>query len=104
MLPLDRARDGFCWLFHNLLCSRNFWVCPCFVHFSTHANVKRSNVLGGNFSLVGAPSIGASGAIFGTVAVSCKHVWALRHLMTLLRLLGWIFSLTGNTTTDLVER
>lgn len=27
------------------------------------------NVLGGNFSLVGVPSIGASGAIFGTVAV-----------------------------------
>ncbi|KAF8168193.1 hypothetical protein B0H34DRAFT_50608 [Crassisporium funariophilum] len=28
------------------------------------------NVLGGNFSLVGIPSIGASGAIFGTVAVT----------------------------------
>lgn len=28
------------------------------------------NVLGGNFSLVGVPSVGASGAIFGTVAVS----------------------------------
>ncbi|KAF8905496.1 hypothetical protein CPB84DRAFT_1771583 [Gymnopilus junonius] len=28
------------------------------------------NVLGGNFSLVGVPSIGASGAIFGTVAVT----------------------------------
>jgi membrane associated rhomboid family serine protease len=28
------------------------------------------NVLGGNFALVGAPSIGASGAIFGTLAVS----------------------------------
>jgi membrane associated rhomboid family serine protease len=28
------------------------------------------NVLGGNFALVGSPSIGASGAIFGTVAVS----------------------------------
>lgn len=27
------------------------------------------NVLGGNFALVGLPSIGASGAIFGTVAV-----------------------------------
>jgi hypothetical protein len=27
------------------------------------------NVLGGNFSLVGVPSVGASGAIFGTVAV-----------------------------------
>jgi membrane associated rhomboid family serine protease len=28
------------------------------------------NVLGGNFALVGIPSVGASGAIFGTVAVS----------------------------------
>jgi len=28
------------------------------------------NVLGGNFSLVGIPSVGASGAIFGTVAVT----------------------------------
>jgi membrane associated rhomboid family serine protease len=28
------------------------------------------NVLGGNFALVGSPSIGASGAIFGTVAVT----------------------------------
>ncbi|KAH6917481.1 hypothetical protein BKA70DRAFT_336099 [Coprinopsis sp. MPI-PUGE-AT-0042] len=28
------------------------------------------NVLGGNFSLVGVPSVGASGAIFGTVAVT----------------------------------
>lgn len=27
------------------------------------------NVLGGNFALVGAPSVGASGAIFGTIAV-----------------------------------
>ncbi len=30
------------------------------------------NVLGGNFALVAAPSIGASGAIFGTVAVSVQ--------------------------------
>ncbi|KAI0274728.1 hypothetical protein BC834DRAFT_814572, partial [Gloeopeniophorella convolvens] len=28
------------------------------------------NVLGGNFSLVGVPSVGASGAIFGTIAVT----------------------------------
>lgn len=28
------------------------------------------NVLGGNFSLVGIPSVGASGAIFGAIAVS----------------------------------
>jgi hypothetical protein len=36
------------------------------------------NVLGGNFALVGIPSMGASGAIFGTVAVSpalgCSYV------------------------------
>lgn len=27
------------------------------------------NVLGGNFALVGIPSVGASGAVFGTIAV-----------------------------------
>lgn len=32
------------------------------------------NVLGGNFALVGAPSVGASGAIFGTVAVRTLRV------------------------------
>ncbi|KAH0838244.1 hypothetical protein J3R83DRAFT_6500 [Lanmaoa asiatica] len=34
------------------------------------------NVLGGNFSLVGTPSIGASGAIFGTVAVTWVDLFA----------------------------
>ncbi len=34
------------------------------------ADEDTSNVLGGNFSLVGSLSVGASGAIFGTVAVS----------------------------------
>ncbi|KIJ68535.1 hypothetical protein HYDPIDRAFT_106736 [Hydnomerulius pinastri MD-312] len=34
------------------------------------------NVLGGNFSLVGAPSVGASGAIFGTVAVTWVDLFA----------------------------
>ncbi|KAI0756738.1 rhomboid-domain-containing protein [Daedaleopsis nitida] len=34
------------------------------------------NVLGGNFSLVGAPSVGASGAIFGTVAVAWVDLFA----------------------------
>ncbi|KAF8898829.1 hypothetical protein BD779DRAFT_1485725 [Infundibulicybe gibba] len=34
------------------------------------------NVLGGNFSLVGIPSIGASGAIFGTVAVTWVDLFA----------------------------
>ena len=32
-------------------------------------NIVLSNVLGGNFALVGLPSVGASGAIFGTVGV-----------------------------------
>ncbi|KAI0080317.1 rhomboid-domain-containing protein [Panus rudis PR-1116 ss-1] len=34
------------------------------------------NVLGGNFSLVGVPSVGASGAIFGTVAVAWIDLFA----------------------------
>ncbi|KAF9229202.1 rhomboid-domain-containing protein [Gyrodon lividus] len=34
------------------------------------------NILGGNFSLVGAPSVGASGAIFGTVAVTWVDLFA----------------------------
>ncbi|KAF9244619.1 hypothetical protein BU15DRAFT_41909 [Melanogaster broomeanus] len=34
------------------------------------------NVLGGNFSLVGAPSVGASGAIFGTIAVTWVDLFA----------------------------
>ncbi|EIW86795.1 rhomboid-domain-containing protein, partial [Coniophora puteana RWD-64-598 SS2] len=34
------------------------------------------NVLGGNFSLVGAPSVGASGAIFGCVAVTWVDLFA----------------------------
>ncbi|KAF4623366.1 hypothetical protein D9613_001726 [Agrocybe pediades] len=34
------------------------------------------NVLGGNFSLVGVPSVGASGAIFGTVAVTWVDLFA----------------------------
>jgi hypothetical protein len=36
----------------------------------TGTYLRFSNVLGGNFSLVGVPSVGASGAIFGTIAVS----------------------------------
>jgi membrane associated rhomboid family serine protease len=32
-------------------------------------NSALRNVLGANFALVGAPSLGASGAIFGTLAV-----------------------------------
>ncbi|CAL1695233.1 unnamed protein product [Somion occarium] len=34
------------------------------------------NVLGGNFTLVGVPSVGASGAIFGTVAVAWVDLFA----------------------------
>lgn len=34
------------------------------------------NILGGNFALVGLPSIGASGAIFGTVAVTWVDLFA----------------------------
>ncbi|CAA7258657.1 unnamed protein product [Cyclocybe aegerita] len=34
------------------------------------------NVLGGNFSLVGIPSVGASGAIFGTLAVTWVDLFA----------------------------
>lgn len=41
-----------------------------FSFFETIVLSDVSNVLGGNFSLVGVPSVGASGAIFGTVAVS----------------------------------
>ena len=39
--------------------------CPPYRHLP-----RFSNVLGGNFSLVGVPSVGASGAIFGAIAVS----------------------------------
>jgi membrane associated rhomboid family serine protease len=41
------------------------------------------NVLGGNFALVGAPSVGASGAIFGTLAVS-SSVASMRAAHTFL--------------------
>ncbi|KAH9944507.1 rhomboid-domain-containing protein [Epithele typhae] len=34
------------------------------------------NILGGNFALVGSPSVGASGAIFGTVAVAWVDLFA----------------------------
>ncbi|KAI0053335.1 rhomboid-domain-containing protein [Auriscalpium vulgare] len=39
------------------------------------------NVLGGNFSLVGVPSVGASGAIFGTVAVAWVDLFAHWRLL-----------------------
>jgi len=45
------------------------------------------NVLGGNFSLVGIPSVGASGAIFGTVAVRGHPFGALRSSFNALPLI-----------------
>ena len=75
-----------CW--HNCLFPRNWnakWVLAAFSLFISpqvslgkwshrYGNgisyYLRSNILGGNFALVGVPSVGASGAIFGTVAVS----------------------------------
>lgn len=64
----DRERDGIWWLLHIVFRSGDIrvseitwplYMCLLFL----------SNVLGGNFSLVGVPSVGASGAIFGTLAV-----------------------------------
>lgn len=48
-----------------------------------------SNVLGGNFALVGIPSVGASGAIFGTVAVRFLYSPGIRFTLTI----GFIRSL-----------
>lgn len=54
----------------------------------THAHTwSYSNVLGGNFALVASPSVGASGAIFGTVAVS-KIVMTIYFLYSLCSFLG----------------
>lgn len=64
------------------------------------------NVLGANFALVGMPSIGASGAIFGTVAVS----YLLRSyiygdlISSYIRSLGSIYSPTGSINIGLFER
>ncbi|KAF8971412.1 10 TM acyl transferase domain found in Cas1p-domain-containing protein [Flammula alnicola] len=48
------------------------------LHYQLLLNIYThcSNVLGGNFSLVGVPSVGASGAIFGTVAVTWVDLFA----------------------------
>ncbi|KAH8102553.1 hypothetical protein BXZ70DRAFT_789558 [Cristinia sonorae] len=49
------------------------------------------NVLGGNFSLVGVPSVGASGAIFGTVAVTWVDLIAhWKYLYRPARRLTWM--------------
>lgn len=43
------------------------------------------NVLGGNFSLVGVPSVGASGAIFSSVAVGFLFYLVIKVLTFLER-------------------
>lgn len=70
-----RERDGLCRLLPTLLCRRDIRVSGYCAHEScvqsgSRFHPVRSNILGGNFSLVGVPSVGASGAIFGTVAVA----------------------------------
>lgn len=50
---------------------------PRFFYLSCSVLVRfQRNVFGGNFSLVGAPSVGASGAIFGTVGVLWVDLFA----------------------------
>ncbi|PCH33876.1 rhomboid-domain-containing protein, partial [Wolfiporia cocos MD-104 SS10] len=49
------------------------------------------NVLGGNFALVGVPSTGASGAIFGTTAIAWIDLFAhWRYIYRPARRLGWM--------------
>ena len=55
---------------------REFLGKPKSLAYGTSTYLRFSNVLGGNFSLVGVPSVGASGAIFGTVAVSLWYTLA----------------------------
>ena len=61
------------------------------------------NILGGNFALVGAPSVGASGAIFGTLAVSPSST-CMAYRLIYPRSLGWTCSPTGNTIIGPFER
>lgn len=65
------------------------------------AHALGSNVLGGNFALVGVPSVGASGAIFGTTAVShpITHP-ATRPLIAPCRLPGLTCLRTGAINTS----
>ena len=68
-MSAGRARDGLCGLLPPVLRSRDLWV-RLFIPASVTPNLDDcSNVFGGNFSLVGVPSVGASGAIFGTIGV-----------------------------------
>lgn len=48
-----------------------------------------SNVLGGNFALVASPSVGASGAIFGTVAVGTMS-YILLSVLNVSYQVAWI--------------
>lgn len=70
-------------------------------------NAFGRNVLGGNFSLVGVPSVGASGAIFGTVAVRVYLPFAFETLKIDLlgsRSPGLTCLLTGSINIDLCAR
>lgn len=58
----------------------------CFV--PTH--ILPSNVLGGNFSRVGVPSLGASGAIFGTIAVSSSRSISFSILELIMKKVTWV--------------
>lgn len=62
-----------------------FGLDKCFWFFIMKDSFTFRAVLGANFALVGLPSIGASGAIFGTVAVCPKFqkyiLWLNLHLL-----------------------
>jgi membrane associated rhomboid family serine protease len=61
---------------------------------SSIALTHYSNILGANFSVIISPSVGASGAIFGTAAVG-TDMHALDPVLTVFRSLGLISLLTG---------
>ena len=67
---IDRERNGVQWLLYHIFRGRDFRVSATrYLVTSMFTDMLPSNVLGGNFALVGLPSTGASGAIFGTLAV-----------------------------------
>jgi membrane associated rhomboid family serine protease len=59
-----------------------------------HTEKNCRNVLGGNFALAVSPSVGASGAIFGTIAVSARFL-VIASMLTHSRPHGLIFSPIG---------
>lgn len=66
----DRKRDGLHRIFHHVHGCWYLWVgLRSSAAVLLELTDDRRNVLGGNFSLVGIPSVGASGAIFGTLGV-----------------------------------